>query len=215
MKMAKAILVTCMVSMLLACAQQVTRPGKVLVVVRDGSENLERAILKELDPMIQTLKSARLTVVLATSTGEPVTIGQASLAPDTTLEAVVVTDYDGVIIPCMASTLSMPDSIAVAVKAVEEKIPLATGDGAIRVLRDGGLLKGRRYALDPTFADSVQEGTNMGTGVVQDGLLITAGACPNDTYDKTRKDQTKELTVTFIKAVRERIRTVQAKANGT
>jgi transcriptional regulator GlxA family with amidase domain len=106
------------------------------------------------------------------------------------------------IVPCMGSTLAMPEVIEIVSAAATKQVPIAAGDGAIMLLARGGLLKGKRFAVQSTFAGAIQDGTQAGTGVVQDGLIITAGTCPIDRFDKTREDATRELTLKFIRAVK-------------
>ncbi len=198
-------LAACLIAVFACLGQPSGRGAKVLVVVRDGSENLEAMILDELNTMLSALKGAGAVVTVATGSGEPVAIGKASFSPDLKLEAVRVADYDGLIIPCMASSVRTEQVVAIVRDAASAGIPIAAGDGAIFNLRDAGLLQGRRYALDPMFEGSLNEGTSAGRGVVQDGLLITAGSCPNDSAEKNRVDSTKDLTAKFIRAVRERL----------
>ena len=201
----RALVVICLVAALAGCSQASGTHGKVLVIVRDGSENLEGTILKELDPMLGMLKCAGISVALATSSGERVAIDKASFTPDLKLEAVRIGDYDGLLIPCMASVLRTEEVVLIVRDASAAGIPIAAGDGAVFNLAAAGVLKGKRYALDPGFADSVKEGVNAGAGVVQDGVLITAGTCATDPPDPTRKDGTRELTSKLIRAVRERV----------
>ena len=62
----------------------------------------------------------------------------------------------------------------------------------------GFLLRGKHYTLE---LPRIQEGIYSGTGVVQDGLIITAGICPHRTKLTGRPDGTAELTRKLIEAV--------------
>ena len=65
-------------------------------------------------------------------------------------------------------------------------------------LARAGLLDGKRYAYG--YA-TIEEGIYSGTGVVQDGLVITSGTCPYQARLTGRPDGTAELTQKLIETV--------------
>jgi hypothetical protein len=66
------------------------------------------------------------------------------------------------------------------------------------VLKRAGLLKNKRYAFEQQV---FPEGEYAGTGVVQDGNLITSGTCPFMARETGRPDGTAALTRFFIEAI--------------
>ena len=81
------------------------------------------------------------------------------------------------------------------------------------ILASAGLLKGKRYAYsqdpltktqnyggrtDARFTDAIYSGS----GVVQDGLIVTSGICPNLAKVLKKPDGTSELTMKFVSMIK-------------
>jgi putative intracellular protease/amidase len=185
--------------LLSGCAKQPI----ILLYAREGSGALELMIKEEVEVMIRLLEEAGLRVDVATLYEEPyygagVPFG---FKPDLLLEDVKVSKYAGFLLPCMAA--GQPGIIeARAVEMVREAAargkPVAAQHGSIHTLARAGLLEGRRYAMGLAV---FPEGIYSGTGVVQDGNVITSGICPEKTKESGRPDGTVELTRELIEAV--------------
>ena len=180
--------------------------NKVLLFIRDGSPDLEFMLKEEVGVMKETLEEAGFKVDIATLTGEPISAGSVKLKPDLKLNDVSVRDYDGFILPCMATDVDgvypIPDEVIMLVKGVTNK-PIAAQLGSIQILAKAGLLKDKKYASAIEFDNSYFEGSVLtGTGVVKDGNIITSGVCPYWARSNEMKDGTHELTITLIKAIK-------------
>jgi putative intracellular protease/amidase len=199
--------------------------GKVLMIPREGySQDLDLMISMEVGVMTRLLNSAGYTVDIATTSGYPIVGPTQRIAGLVRLQDVNVDNYVGVIMPCMAVGLFpgppvAPEAIAVVKKALNDGKHVAAELGAINVLAEAGVLKGKRYAYfrdplktdrqwtstDPRFAGAVYNGM----GIVHDGEIITCGVCPNieqsygwgnDPYDP--ENGPIKLTKEFIAALR-------------
>lgn len=180
--------------------------NKVLLFIRDGSPDLEFMLKEEVGVMKRTLEAAGFNVDIATLTGETISAGSVKLKPDLKLEDVSVLDYDGLILPCMARSANdeypIPDEIIMLLKEAKN-IPIAAQLASIQFVAKAGLLKDKSYASIVEFDDPYFEGSVLsGTGVVQDGNIITSGVCPAWSKGNELKDGTHDLTLTFIKAIK-------------
>jgi putative intracellular protease/amidase len=180
--------------------------SKVLLIIRDGSVELEFMLKEEVGVMKETLEAAGFKVDIATLTGEPISAGSVKLKPDLKLTDVSVMDYDGFILPCMATAgddvSPIPDEVIMLVKGVTNK-PIAAQLGSIQILAKAGLLKDKKYASAIEFDDPYFEGSVLtGTGVVKDGNIITSGVCPYMARQKEMKDGTQELANALVKAIK-------------
>lgn len=65
------------------------------------------------------------------------------------------------------------------------------------ILAEAGVLAGKRYSyqMEPSLDPRFKEAIYSGTGVVQDGKIITSSYCPGRSLTT---DQTVELTQTLI-----------------
>ena len=192
---------------------------KVLMIPREGySADLDLMIKMEIGVMRLLLKNAGLDVDIATSSGLPI-VGPTEKVTDIKwLRNINVNDYAGVIIPCMAVggagqpyPAVSPEAMAIVKKALSDGKPVATNGNAAVVLAEAGVLKGKKYSFirDPLqstatvpFPFPAFEGAiYSGSGLVQDGLIITSGICP--TLEKTTgmENGTVKLTNAFIAAV--------------
>jgi putative intracellular protease/amidase len=193
---------------------------KVLMIPREGySADLDLMIKMEVGVMRLLLKSAGLDVDIATTTGMPI-LGPTERVTDIKqLRNININDYAGVIIACMAvgggsqpPPAAPPQVIAIVKKALSDGKPVAANGNAPTILAEAGVLKGKKYSylrdpLKPTanvaftlpvFEDAIYSGT----GLVQDGLIITSGVCPNiEKGGSGLENGTVKLTKAFIAAV--------------
>ena len=193
--------------------------SKVLMIPREGySVDPDLMIKMEIGVMRILLKNAGLGVDIATTTGIPI-VGPTEKVTDIKwLRNIKVDDYAGVIIPCMAvggGTMPYPgvssDVIAIVKKALSSGKPVAANGMAPATLAEAGVLKGKKYSffrdpLKPTatvpFPFPAFEGAiYSGSGLVQDGLIITSGICPTLEKSFGMENGTVKLTKAFIAAV--------------
>lgn len=180
----------------------------VLLYMPDGSQDLEFMLTEELGVMKDLLEQSGFEVAVTTVSGELVEAGSASLTPDLPLSEVVVADYAGFILPCMAAAdrnYQQPeDAVAMVRTAVAEGKPVAAQLGGVLTLAEAGVLEGKEYAfsdvssMNPRMFPSLEGGVYAGTGVVQDGNIITSGLCPYMARYLGVPDGTEELTRTLI-----------------
>jgi putative intracellular protease/amidase len=184
--------------------------GKVLMFLREGySEDLDFMLKMEVGVMTILLKKAGFQVDVATSSGHPIVGPTEKIEKVMTLSAIKLDDYVGVIMPCMSigNVPVAPETFAVVKKVLADGKPVAAALGSVSILAEAGLLKGKKYALlddplkrtrpDLRFVDAIYSGS----GVVQDGKIITAGGCPAAERLLGLQNRTVELTQTFIAAI--------------
>jgi putative intracellular protease/amidase len=193
--------------------------SKVLMIPREGySADLDLMIKMEIEVMRLLLKNAGLDVDIATSSGLPI-VGPTEKVTDIKwLRNINVDDYAGVMIPCMAVGGAVqpyppvpPEVIAIVKKALSNGKPVAANGNAPVTLAEAGVLKGKKYSfmrdpLKPTatvpFPFPAFEGAiYSGSGLVQDGLIITSGVCPALERFFGMENRTVKLTKAFIAAV--------------
>jgi putative intracellular protease/amidase len=179
---------------------------QVLMIVKENSGDMELMLNKEVGVMKEMLEEAGFDVVVATASGQRLAAGTASLEPDLKLADVKAADYEGVIVPCMGSGASTPAPEAPQAAAIVKEIvaagkPAAAQLASVLILGEAGVMSGKKYASTeeavkekPVLADAVYSGT----GVVQDGKIITSGACPLIEKNQGFKDGTEELTRALI-----------------
>jgi putative intracellular protease/amidase len=195
---------------------------KVLMIPREGySADLDLMIKMEVGVMRLLLKNAGLDVDIATSSGLPI-VGPTEKVTDIKwLRNININDYAGVIIPCMAVGGARqpyppvsPEVIAIVKKALSNGKPVAANGNAPATLAEAGVLKGKKYSyvqdpLKPTatgpFPFPAFEGAiYSGSGLVQDGLIITSGICPTLEKVLGMENGTVKLTNAFIAAVQKK-----------
>ncbi len=183
----------------------------VLLILRDPRpENIDTALTKEVVVIKNILEKAGFKVVAATTDGLPIKGSTVTFTPDLKLSDVKVNDYVGVIIACTAggatpSTSVSPIAVSIAKQAVTQGKPVAASHGSVIILAEAGVLVGQRYGFwyDPFGIGRRQDDRFTGaiyggTGVVQDGNIITCGACPQVAPTYGLPDNTAELTQAFI-----------------
>ena len=199
--------------MMISAIAEAQGTPKVLLIPREGrSTNLDLMLSKEVGVMTELLQKAGFKVVVANVSGQPIEGIIRRLKPDLRLSEVKVDDYAGIILACMGVGLFpgppvSPEAISIVKQAATKGKPVAAQTGAVYVLAEAGVLKGKRYAFvddplkqpPPDTKDSRFEGaTYSGSGVVQDGNIITSGICPATEGWLGMPDTTPELTRAFI-----------------
>ncbi len=174
---------------------------KVLVVARPGVWN-PSLITTELGVMIDMLKKAGFTPVVASSALVDFNNGETKVKTDVKFEDVVVSDYVAVLMPCLSNPESgkvAPEVVKIAIDAAAAKKPIAAQRSSIYILSAAGLLKDRKYAY---AWKAFPEGIYSGEGVVQDGNIITSAICPNAAHTTGKPDGTVPLMEAFIKVLK-------------
>jgi len=177
--------------------------GKVLMIVNENpSADLELMLTREVGVMKDMLQRSGFQIVVATASKRPLAAGNVKLQPDIGLRDVKVSDYRGLIMPCMAANIGSappPEASAIVKEAAAKGKPIAAQTGSVVQLWQAGVLKGKKYAFGqglgvPPLADA----TYSGEGVVQDGNIITSGICPHMAKMIGKPDGTSELTQALI-----------------
>ena len=181
------------------------RKPKVLLIPR-GRYSSDFMITEELGVMKTMLEDAGLKVVVATDNGEPYEGFKITVNVDEKFSDLDISDYVGIIMPCMARGLPgtvYPEVVQIVKEAVAKGIPVAAQYGSVVTLGEAGVLEGVQFAGPRMVSNSVVENKYMGFGVVKDGNIITSGTCPEMAKETGRPDGTKELTRLFIEAIKE------------
>jgi len=187
---------------------------KVLLILRDAiPQYIDIILTKEVGVMKSTLEKSGFKVVTATTDGLAIKGSTVTLTPDLKLSDVKVNDYVGVIIACTAGgalpyTSVSPIAVSIAKQTITQGKPVAASHGSVIILAEAGVLVGKRYGfwVDPLGIgrrpdDRFTGAIYGGTGVVQDGNIITCGACPEVAASQGLHDGTVELTQAFITAL--------------
>ena len=198
-------------------------PKKVLMIPREGySRDLDLMLKMEVGVMISLLKNAGFEVDIATTSGQGI-LGDTEKIPIEKvmqLSSVKLENYAGLIMPCMAvggfpGPPVSPETVTIVKKVLSEGKPVAASTFSTIILAEAGVLKGKKYAFsrdplktekswgkfgstDQRFVDAIYSGP----GVIQDGNIITSGACPwMERQGGGLESKVVELTKTFIKAI--------------
>ncbi len=190
---------------------------KVLMIPREGySRDLDLMIKMEVGVMNILLKRSGFQVDIATTSGMPIKGATEKIEKVLRLVDVKLENYAGVIMPCMAvGAFPGPpvssEAVVIIKKALADGKPVAASTFSVTVLAEAGLLKGKKYAFprDPLKTDAnfnltdrrFEGATYSGPGVVQDGKIITSGACPYVERRYGMPSRVVPLTQTFIKAI--------------
>jgi hypothetical protein len=185
--------------------------GKVLLIAREHSVSLGYMLIHEVKPMTDMLQDAGFEVVTTTDSGTPLSDIVAKLDVNLKLSDVVITDYVGVVIPCMlagdeGNGIPVEEEVnaipAIAVKIVMQAaaigLPIAAQESGVEIVSKADILKGKNYAAEYEILTS--DGNYKGSGVVQDGNIVTSGICPFTALKsfKSINDGTNELMTKFI-----------------
>ncbi len=193
-------LVLGVVASLLAPARGMANEAKVLIAARDRMWNPE-LVTSELAVMVDMLKKAGFTPVVASPEGRPFDNGVTRVSSDLKFEDVVVSDYVAVVMPCMSNAEGdpiPPALIKIATDAAAAGKPIAAQRSSLYVLWKAGLLQGRKYAYAQREFPGAIYG---GDGVVQDGNIITSAICPNESKHSGKTDGTVALMQAVIKVL--------------
>jgi len=181
-----------------------SRP-KVLLMLRGGPSAMKNELMltKEVGVMTNLFKEAGFDVEVATASGQPIVVSETlKLTPNLKLSNVKVTDYVGIILPCMStrSRVGTPETIAIVKQAIVQGKLVAAQTGAVRILAEAGALKGKKYAYDvnPTGDTRFGGAIYSQEPVVGDGKIITSCCCPAAAFRWGMPDTTSQLTQAVI-----------------
>jgi putative intracellular protease/amidase len=169
-------------------------------------------LTKEVIVMKELLEQSNFTVVMATLSGEIISVDSVTIEPDLKLNEVNTAEYSGFIFPCMAppwDKIYDPNKEVVEfVKKISiEGKPMAAQTLSVADFAKAGILIDKKYAftIDPDLNEypEFEGGIFSGEGVIQDGNIITSGTCPWKTREYGKPDGTPKLTKLFINAVKE------------
>jgi len=178
--------------------------GKVLLIAKDGvSADLDYMLTNEVDVMTQMLEEAGFEVMVASPSGQPLAGDEHTLTPDLSLADVRMSDFDGIIMPCMAmeEDVKIPELETLIKEAVAAGKPVAAQLGSVVHLARAGVLEGKKFAYVEEWVSDVPdlEGLDFGgPGVVDEGDVITSGVCPYAARSLGATDTTPALTSAFI-----------------
>jgi putative intracellular protease/amidase len=177
---------------------------KILLFIKEGSTQLEYMLTNEVGKMSEIIKQSGFEVTIATISGEVLKSGSVTVKPDLKLSEVNIDEYSGVIIPCMTLDLATPEMIAFVKTAIDKGKPIAAQAGSVTLLANAGILNGKKYAYnhDASTETDFESGIYSGTGVVQDGIIITSGTCPWIAKETGWQDGTPKLTQTLIETIK-------------
>ncbi len=156
---------------------------KVLLIIRDAKladvDVMQWMVPNEAGVMKAMLQKAGYDVEVASSTGEPWGTPTMALKPDVKLADVKAADYKAFLVPCLGiESMDLdPDVAAVIKAAVASGALVAAQNGGVNMLAKAGVLSGKKYAASE-LGPELRDGIYSGTGVVQDGKIITSGTCP-------------------------------------
>jgi putative intracellular protease/amidase len=176
---------------------------QVLLIAREGSEDIGKMVDEELFVMKDLMEKSGLKVTISSFSGRELSSTTRSINPTCKLSEIDPSKYQGVIIACMAGSLPghIPSEALKIVQFMFSKVlPVAAQHGAVCILADAGILKEKKYAL---YKESlyIRDGIYSGAGIVVDGNVITSGTCPQIASAES-PDGTKMLTEKFIEMVK-------------
>lgn len=178
--------------------------GKVLLMAKDGeSADLDYMLTHEVNVMTKILEDAGFEVVVASPSGQTLVGENQTLSPDLNLAAVSMTEFDGIIMPCMAMSeeARVPELETLIKETVAAGKPVAAQLGSIVQLARAGVLEGKKFAYVEEWLPGVPEFEGLeygGNGVVEEGNVITSGVCPYAARELDVEDTTPALTNAFI-----------------
>jgi putative intracellular protease/amidase len=188
--------------------------SKILLIPREGSSlDLDLMIKMEVGVMAVLLKNAGFEVDMATTSGQPILGPTQKLDKIMRLADVNLSNYQGIILACMAvgafpGAPVSQEAVALVKQALSEGKPVAANSNSGTVLAEAGVLKGKKFAFqrDPLKTTEIFKTTDLrftnaiysGTGVVQDGKIITSGVCAYIELRSGMENMTNKLTRAFI-----------------
>jgi putative intracellular protease/amidase len=201
-------LLTCVVAFVCTSTllhAQGVKKGKVLLILREGKflADVEFMLNNEVDVITNLLNRAGLELKVASPSGQPIVAAAKTLKPDLKLSDVKMADYAGFIIPCISIMDPLPAGFVPSIKdAIAKGKPVAAQTGGVFALAQAGVLSGKKYSgvrvpdkkRYPGFKDAIYSGT----GIVQDGHLITSAVCPMTAKQTGLPDGTTLFAQAFI-----------------
>lgn len=179
--------------------------GKVLIILRETSDDMNMMIANELKPIQSLIVNAGFSIDVASETAALLGSGSSTIKPNIKLADVKVKNYVGIVIPCMAAGGTPKALPSTAIQIVKDAnaigMPIAAQQSGVEILAKAGVLKGKKYAY-ASDSNLVPDGTDEGNGVVKDGKIITSGGCPFLHELMGLKDNTAEMTEGFIKMIK-------------
>jgi putative intracellular protease/amidase len=188
--------------------------SRILLIPREGSSlDLDLMIKMEVGVMAVLLKNAGFEVDMATTSGQPILGPTQKLDKIMRLADVNLSNYQGIILACMAvgafpGAPVSQEAVALVKQALSEGKPVAANSNSGTVLAEAGVLKGKKFAFqrDPLKTTEIFKTTDLrftdaiysGTGVVQDGKIITSGVCAYIELRSGMENMTNKLTRAFI-----------------
>ena len=155
--------------------------------------------------MTHMLEQAAFEVAVATASGEPLVAEETTLTPDLKFSDVRAADYAGIVMPCLAAAdeaRSLPAELVAMIREfVAEGKPVAAQTGGIITLASTGVLSGKKYAFVEEWAADVplfEDAIYSGSGIVEDGNIITSGVCPYAARELGLQDGTTGLIEALI-----------------
>jgi len=181
-----------------------TGSPKILLFIKEGSTELEYMLTNEVGKMSEIIKQSGFEVTIATISGKVLNSGSVTVKPDLKLSEVNIDEYAGVIIPCMTLDLATPEMIAFVKSAVDKGKPIAAQAGSVTLLARAGILNGKKYTYnhDANAETDFESSIYSGTGVIQDGIIITSGSCPWISKETGWQDGTAKLTQTLVETIK-------------
>jgi len=207
--MKKLILMSLLISLLCCCKRE---PQKVLLYIEDNSADLGYMLKYEVGKMSELLKTSGFKVTIATISGEVLKTDSITVRPDIKLNEVKIKEYSGFIMPCMATkdTIATSGEISFIKGVVAEGKPIAAQTGSVLLLAKAGVLNGKKFAFprngsdmeNPEMFPEFNSCIYSGSGIVQDGNIITSGICPMMAKVTGAQDGTAELTRKLIREIK-------------
>ncbi len=176
---------------------------RVLVIPRVNSIAMDYMLTNEVGVMLSMLEEAGIETVVALPNGEALEGERMTLEADLALADVIVSDYDGFMLPCTGAGYERNDlTVEIVREAVAADVPVAAQYGSVSMLAEAGALDGRQYAAGEELPPwTLEDATYTGYGVVADENVITSGTCSYAALEYGRPDGTQELTQLFIDAL--------------
>ena len=146
---------------------------RILVHIANGFEEIETMTI------VDVLRRAGLEVILAgTEAGVLTGSHQVRVMPDARLEEIQDEDFDLLVLPGGQPGVDNLRKNAAVMQIVQQMSRSKKWIGAIcaapLVLRDAGLIAGRRFTSFPALEDEFQEGQYEQASVAVDGNLVTS-----------------------------------------
>jgi 4-methyl-5(b-hydroxyethyl)-thiazole monophosphate biosynthesis len=162
-------------------------------------------IENEFNPINAALTKAGYVVETASENGKEIGTGNSKTKVLNRIDSINIKKYIGIIIPCMAAggtENEIPNgAIDIIIKGNKQGLIIAAQQSGVLLLEKAGILKNKKYAIVEESKDEIPDGIYQGTGVVQDGNIITSGICPYLNSTTGAKDGTLEMINLYIQQI--------------